>query len=307
MLNSNLGWTAPLKYAAGTTKAKTAKLRIRQDGTNTYKDIAVDQASYTTEPRTGKYFSSNYYQWGRKDPFIGVHQDLGKETGETQTDKPYSSQKLLFNGWNSSANTSHSLSGSHMGHDISQWIQNPNSYNKDQPFGSKTVDISLWNYSQKTDSQNSNIHRTYTRKTIYDPSPAGFCVPPRRFATGFTANGGSSSDSSNKYGEFAAQSGALPVGAKFTNDHTAGNYNLYFPKAPQRTCGADTTNPSGRVQGSDNSDYWTSCSNLSSGTNPQNRIIFRFAISTTLGTIIPESGNISQNQACAVRPVLEQK
>ena len=306
MLNSNLGWTAPLKYAAGTTKAKTAKLRIRQDGTNTYKDIAVDQASYTTEPRTGKYFSSNYYQWGRKDPFIGVHQDLGKETGETQTDKPYSSQKLLFNGWNSSAsaNTSHSLSGSEiMKHDISQWIQNPDSYNKYQPFGSKTVDICLWNYSQKTGSQNSDIHRDYTRKTIYDPSPAGFCVPPYRFATGFTANGDSSSD---KYGEFAAQSGALPVGAKFTNDHTAGNYNLYFPKVPQRTCGPDSTEkPSGRINATENSDYWTSCS-YSGGTN-QIRVIFRFAITTTLRTITPTSGNITQNQACVVRPVLEQK
>ncbi|MBR3303772.1 MAG: hypothetical protein IKI67_06315, partial [Bacteroidales bacterium] len=304
ILNSNLGWTAPLKYAAGTTKAKTAKLRIRQDGTNTYKDIAVDQASYTTDPRTGKYFSSNYYQWGRKDPFIGVHQELGQENGDTQTDKPYSSQQPLFNGWNSSQNTSHSLSGSDMGVDISKWIQNPNSYNKSQTFSDDIIGISLWNYSQKTGSQNSNIHKNYTRKTIYDPSPAGFCVPPSRFASGFTANGGSSSDSSTKYGEFAAQSGALPVGAKFTNNHTAGNYNLYFPKMVQRTSGLDSPNPSGRINGSNNSDYWTSCSNLGSS---QNRTIFRFLVSTTLGTITPGSGSINLNQACVVRPALEQK
>ena len=55
---------------------------------------------------------------------------------------------------------------------------------------SKSNYRNLWSADNNQISVNSNI----PVKTIYDPSPVGFCVPPSQAFTGFTKNGGTTSN-----------------------------------------------------------------------------------------------------------------
>jgi hypothetical protein len=92
-----------------------------------------------------------YYQWGRKDPFIG--------TGE-----------VTYVSDNNSTVT------------IADNIKNPTTfYRVGAKVGTQETDKpSIAEYRNMWDAQqtsNSNNIATATKKTVYDPSPAGFCVP----------------------------------------------------------------------------------------------------------------------------------
>lgn len=300
ILNCNLGWCPPLKYV-GSSKERSATLRIKQDGSNTYKDVVIKQESYSGINIEGELFSSNYYQWGRKDPFIGVHKAVFE--GCLDADKPFTSQRG-YKLYGKKSPTTKELFGAIFNVDgsnvkvQSEMINQPNAHNKAQTFGIYSDNVHYWwNYGQKNSQANST--RDFTAKTIYDPSPAGFCVPPGNFAKGFTNNYGTLSNSSNNF----------PAGALYSNSRSSDvtTHVLYFPFSQQRK------GSSGRVDGKNNdlynSDHWTSASH--NGGKNQIRIMFRTSYDnynpTSIVGITPVGDTqIAQNQTIVVRPVLEQ-
>lgn len=134
----------------------------------------------TTDTQTGHCV---YYQWGRKDPLQGNYTTYGEGKG--------------MHGGASTTNNNMRI--------IEYNILNPNDYNSAvSSFSLNTV----WDPTQtpKTGTTNNRTKDKVITKTIYDPSPAGYHIPPysalsgsfslpnlsyRSSATGMNATGGS--------------------------------------------------------------------------------------------------------------------
>ena len=103
---------------------------------------------------------NTYYEWGRKDPFIP-----STGTGNTNHTVYDINGTQLQNGYTYST-TAVSLDGH---------IKNPTTFYIVNTYNSSTSEAnSLWDAQQ---TSNSNNIATATVKTVYDPCPAGFCVP----------------------------------------------------------------------------------------------------------------------------------
>ena len=115
----------------------------------------------------GKYGNCTFYQWGRKDPMLGG-------TGSGASDKQYycSDNPINLRWMKNNLQTN-----------ISQFIQHPNVFNTNEHMDQKYSN--LWSIDAAFAPANFNP----TKKTVYDPSPAGFCVPPSAAFTGFTSDG----------------------------------------------------------------------------------------------------------------------
>ena len=108
----------------------------------------------------GKQGYNTYYQWGRKDAFIpGAWNSTTNRTvyninGATVTGLPYTSSTTAA---------------------IADNIKNPTThYYNNSTYGScDTKYYNMWD-AQQTGTNNIT---TATKKTVYDPCPAGFCVP----------------------------------------------------------------------------------------------------------------------------------
>ncbi len=126
------------------------------------------------EPKSEKskngdtYGNCVYYQWGRKDPMLGA-----KGSG-TKVNKAY----YGANGFNDG-----SFKSSNLKEDIKSYIQNPGTFNANNDMDKKYSN--LWSVNAVPNASFTAI----PNKTVYDPSPVGFCVPPAISFTGFTKNG----------------------------------------------------------------------------------------------------------------------
>ena len=166
ILNCDIGWLPQLYYydrmAAPERQAtivivpdygdaEPVSFTVKQEGYPPFNEQNLSARSFASAP---------YFQWGRKDPFLPLSSGDNKNYSNAESqyeivDPAYS------DGLNNQAND-----------DISFWIKNPYIFNSSTTTSAPRTD--LWN-------------ETY--KTIYDPSPAGFCVPHRRVFTGSTTDG----------------------------------------------------------------------------------------------------------------------
>lgn len=146
------------------------KVRFTQDVTGETRIITINQ------PAQNHVIPGNctYYQWGRKDPFIGV--DF---SGKTPVDKKHypESNTIGKGSWTSQISIGTSIQNPHLFYagGKSDWCKN-HYYN-------------LWS---------ANIGGYYESdevvvKTVYDPSPVGYCMPANSAFTGFKFD--------NTYGE----------------------------------------------------------------------------------------------------------
>lgn len=116
------------------------------------------------------YGNCTYYQWGRKDPMLPAKGNMYK------TDKAYYGKNGYVDG---------TFGYKSLKDDIKSYIQNPNQFNIN---GNKDLDmdnkyINLWHMEYK------GSHTWERKKTVYDPSPIGFSVPPVGVFNGFTIDG----------------------------------------------------------------------------------------------------------------------
>ena len=97
-----------------------------------------------------------YFQWGRKDPMI-------PSTGVEWKNKPTYTNE-------------YSTTVSIIANNIHSTIVNPHGFNE----ASSSNSIKLWNVSNSTD---------IIIKSIYDPCPKGFHIPPQNAFEGFNSSG----------------------------------------------------------------------------------------------------------------------
>ena len=117
-----------------------------------------------------------YFQWGRKDPMLGGNIITG-------TSKMVSKQCYTDIPEYQYTPTSHNSS-------IGNAVQTPYVQYCTGANWSKTNYRNLWS----ADNNQLSVNSTNPVKTIYDPSPVGFCVPPSQAFTGFTTTGGTVSN-----------------------------------------------------------------------------------------------------------------
>ena len=71
LMNVNLGWSAPISYPPITTGRRSVSLRFIQESPGTaYRNVTITQNAYSGPSYEGIEYSSTFYQWGRKDPFL---------------------------------------------------------------------------------------------------------------------------------------------------------------------------------------------------------------------------------------------
>ncbi len=155
----------PLGWCDGTsTEARNYTLSLTQGQSGKNLSASIAQAGSTATP--GNF---TYYQWGRKDPFVGSTNSKNNKTwydgnGQSQTNLLISTTRTKQDGI---TNPGYFISGN------TRWDT-----------GAITYDD--WNANlSSTSAPNPQYNYTEVKKTVYDPSPVGYKLPPTKAFTGF--------------------------------------------------------------------------------------------------------------------------
>ena len=175
----NLGW------CDGRTETYAERsCKVRFTAGDASKEVIIKQVSASIT--TGG--NHPYYEWGRKDPFP-------PSNGLANTNKIWYDKD--GNAHTESPKTENFSTGATC---IMNYILKPDVM-QSQYYGDNTY-ANLW-------SADNNVYTANDEnviKTIYDPSPVGFKLPPGNVFTGFTTTGGSTSTSSEINGTWSSSS-----------------------------------------------------------------------------------------------------
>lgn len=285
LMNVNLGWSPPVSYPAATTVRRSVRLRFIQDSPGTAnRTITITQDAFQGTSYVGEAYSSTFYQWGRKDPFLPARGFL-PATGNKSVSSP--AGYVITSG--TSYVTMKSSNISQIEKLIPLFIQEPYCLirNDDEKGGLNAWDAD--NTSYRIDSP--------VIKTIYDPCPPGFTVPRLRAFTGFTLDGENATHPSEIFGDFVEtdSAGSRPCGWLFTTSGTNGDKTLFFPLAGMRNYLGNM------VSNSERGYYWTS--GRYPKTNPEQ--FYSESGFLTQGRVDP-GYNVPAGHAMSIRPMKEQ-
>lgn len=288
MMPVNLGWvyTREDRY-----DARSVLVRFTQPETGLSKTITLDQMPfYAVEG------NNPYYQWGRKDPIPAVALDqsgnlIDKFNGSSL---PGTYDRFVFTFGTGSVPIGTAIQ--------TPWVyygSNADWCNANGTDATKTSFYNLWNTNNIYTSAND-----YTvLKTVYDPSPPGYCIPSSNVFNGFTYNGNS-------------VSGASYLGSHFNSPYTSlyeiqesflwefyckrmtgvGGYNdaggtIFFPLTGKRAGASAEAGSTYGVSG----DYWTAIPASSSNGRGMNI--------TNAPLVNPLNTAATRSQALSLRPM----
>ena len=273
-LNVNLGWTPPISYTARNTSARDQYVIIVCTESGKVIDFFhVSQAAYSISALTCTRYSSTYFQWGRKDPFL--------PSSGTGTNKAISYNTSIITPTVSSTNQIENgpAAGSTNNEKLGWMTKNPYVHST-----SVLSYYNLWDAGQGGTVDHEVV------KTVYDPSPRGFKLPNRNAFTGFTSDGNNSSGSNITYGDWVAASGEQPAGRNFSTTHSTSDKTFFIPVS-----GLRGNNNSAAVLVTNCSYNWTAA--LANGGEGYDLYF------TASGVyLLNKSG---RSYGCAVRPVQE--
>ncbi len=142
-------------------------------------------------PSTAPYYNTIFYQWGRKDPMLpsdGTNANQNKvwydKTGTIKNN-------LLTAIWSSDGSTDQAKG------EIVNTIKHPQKFNTS--YGMDNYYYNLWdtNCNETSGTSITTARFESVTKSVYDPCPPGFCLPPNGAFTGFTSIGQYSNNSSD--------------------------------------------------------------------------------------------------------------
>lgn len=199
----NLGWCDD-----DVTTYAERSCKVRFTAGDASKEVTIRQVSASITIRG----NHPYYQWGRKDPFP-------PSNGLANTNKIWYDKD--GNAHTESPKTENFSTGATC---IMNYILKPDVM-QSQYYGDNTY-ANLW-------SADNNVYTANDEnviKTIYDPSPVGFKLPPGNVFTGFTTTGGSTSTSSEINGTWSSSS---LKGWNFYTDSSKSK-TIFFPASGYR-------------------------------------------------------------------------
>ncbi len=203
----NIGWCDPSSYSY---PARSVQVRFTQTSKGAQQIVTISQTAGPSSIISG---NNPYFQWGRKDPMLP-----GLVSGSNGVDKSY------FN------SPGYAFGTSNLGTSINSYIQNPHLFNTSYYMDNRYYN--LWSANNTVTSANDNV----VVKTVYDPSPVGFCMPPSNAWTGFTTTGSNTGSASQIRGTW--DSTVSPAGYNF--DITGGT--AYSPASGYRNFSSGALN-----------------------------------------------------------------
>ena len=165
-----LGWCDVVTYPIVTVAPSNFYVSLHQGQSGKNLSATIPQAGSTAT--SGNF---TYYQWGRKDPFVG-------STGTGNDCKPWydgnGTQQSSLKTDNSTRTTK------------AYGIKNPENFITGDQWDKGTTTYDDWNANlSSTTAPSQPFNYTPVEKTVYDPSPVGYKLPPTKAFTGFTSNG----------------------------------------------------------------------------------------------------------------------
>lgn len=247
-----LGYTLYKWKSTSYESPRVARMKIEQEVGNGAKKSAY--ITITQSPYAEREYSTALYQFGRKDAFPG-------------TNTLYEST-FVENGGNNIS--------------IVNAIQNPGTFYTDgNKWGTEYRYFNLW--SMQTTSQ-TDASKTLV-KTIYDPCPVGFSMPPLKTFSGVTTTGKTNTNNKdiNALGDW-------DQGWHFYAKDSSSPSTVYYPAIGSRTANAGNLyNVKSRGY------YWVG---VPSSTSAGNNLDIR-------NTIVIPANNLNRAVGCSVRPVAE--
>jgi hypothetical protein len=340
-VNSDLGsksfLTVPLGYVESSTRvwpAREYKVRITQSDGGKYTDVALEQDEHQL-PQA----SCCYYQWGRKDPFPGF---VATETsGAMAIDGTYETTVTRRAVYNTDSSNPLNYNVTTLT-DAGSGIRRPTWF-----AGSKTQDgetsnrfpnknyYDLWGCtSDYNDNNKTGIGTSFpsdigklSRKTVYDPCPIGFKVPPIHGFPAMTYAGNNYSTTQSLWVNNATDESTmynLYINTPYTTHvQFINNLGFSFYKAKMGTGRGDKTggetynlrafgfmSSTGEIEGYGKETRYWSCSRWSSqysnNTKPTNSRMFSLYIKYSDGAtgIFPIYGN-TESYGCPILPMVD--
>ncbi|MGI6816763.1 hypothetical protein ACMYZ4_12305, partial [Bacteroides sp. KG122] len=175
IMSYNLGWCDGKEE---TYAERTVQVRFKQKPTAGYTSAVTQTITVKQKAHTIAELGNNvYYQWGRKDPFVGALEGINGSSnsinktwydadGNVKTNQLPPISSFAFE-------NACIISG----------IINPNTFCTNYYMDDRYYN--LWSANNTVYTANDNP----VVKTIYDPSPVGYKLPPSNVYTGFTTTG----------------------------------------------------------------------------------------------------------------------
>lgn len=263
-----------LGYCAGPNPeyypARDVTITFTQEGTGEKREFVIKQQYY----EKAIYNNTPFYQWGRKDPFPAATNDKDEADGSKiyiqRSGDGYIKNCIYPEGMDF---TTIKQIGS-----IEASILNPLTfyYGSNYWFAADNHIDCLWDTSHKSHGKTTSL----PTKTIYDPSPVGFCIPPTNFSWKNGADG------------TPAINDDLSRGSKgvwlYCNENDANGLMLFLPSSGYRD--------DGKVQRVGT--YWML---WTTGTNSSGGMRFRLD-----GGYKAQDGGYVATTGCAVLAIKEQ-
>ncbi|WP_276881571.1 fimbrillin family protein [Bacteroides heparinolyticus] len=262
----NLGWCDGKEE---TYAERTVQVRFKQTGTTATQTITVKQKAHTIT----ELGNNTYFQWGRKDPFVGALEGIGGSSN--------SINKTWYDAdGNVKTNQLPPISGFSYNDCIKSGIINPNTFCTNYYMDNRYYN--LWSANNNTTAANDHS----VVKTIYDPSPVGYKLPPSNVYTGFTTTG--------QYTSAPSQFNVQGPWNKGWNFHCGLNHSgstVFFPASGYRISGSAVPYNVGS-----GAYYWTA--------GPGNTYYGRY-LSFHPGSVYP-LGNLNRSYGFGVRAAQEE-
>ena len=218
--NTNIGWVPGGVDVPEQTRTGHARLVQKETG-----NIITIDAEQLKRRAFTTYFTNVLYQWGRKDPVRGNvdPNDMGSNAGAPRGPKGY---RAFRNNMEGGSMASIFVVGQTT--TVGNMIRTPNTI-----YGQSDGD--LYNYGAQTPSNlwSAKLQKYYITdggtwlfqgKTIYDPSPVGYCVPPSKYLTHLTRT---------SFAEVGSGV-TLPIVCEYTDPNNSAN-KMYFHASGVRT------------------------------------------------------------------------
>ena len=219
----NVGWISDMVE----TTYQGSNCIVRASCNGVTLEMAIQQPNHVARAYSNGY--NPYYQWGRKDPEIPAN-------GLTN----YNHNTYNISGGSITVTSGNTITTQTGAQTIGTTIQNPlkHFYNSSN-YG--PYNENMYNYWDINQNGTGAI-TTYTKKTVYDPCPAGFCVPTGQLYNWMNSKSGTWNSTSNQQGRTL----------------TYNSYNIFFPASGYRNNSNSQLN-----NGGSNGYCWSASANSS--------------------------------------------
>ena len=221
MLNVDMGWTAPVKYEDSNAATRRVWVKIAQASTSRSVIFELMQDRFP-EPMRYHYYAASVYFWGRPSPYPTLH------AADARDNALGGKQALYFSGTDDLMSPECTLTID---------VDNVSAYRAHARDGirypaGKIVGPS-WGvvFANAWDSRRTVLStHTYVTKTVYDPSPPGWCVPPLDAFSGFSQYDTHPNPAGAVYYISISRNEeiGMPRGAMFSVSATNSDYGIAF-------------------------------------------------------------------------------